>query len=126
LGVARQPTTSDAFNAIAEPQRRRILALLAEGEYAVNDVAKLLHFEQPQASKHLKVLREVGLVNVREEGKQRLYRLNGPALKPIHDWTQGFEHLWTERLDRLEDYLRQIQEQAPGKEAMNKHQERKP
>jgi DNA-binding transcriptional ArsR family regulator len=124
--MARQPTTSDAFSAVAEPQRRRILALLAEGEHSVNGLAKLLHLEQPQASKHLKVLRQVGLVEVREVGKQRHYRLNGLALKPIHDWTQGFEHLWTERLDRLEDYLRQIQEQAPGKEAMNKHQERKP
>lgn len=114
--MARQPTTSDAFNAVAEPQRRRILALLAEGEHSVNDLAKLLHLEQPQTSKHLKVLREVGLVSVRAAGKQRLYQLNGGALKPIHDWTSRFEYLWNERLDRLEDYLKQIQQKEKTNE----------
>ena len=108
--MARQSTTFDAFSAIAEPQRRRILALLAQRERSVNDLARSLHLEQPQASKHLKVLRQVGLVNVREAGKQRLYRVNARALKPIHDWTSSFEHLWTERLDRLDDYLKELQQ----------------
>ncbi|MCB0067752.1 MAG: winged helix-turn-helix transcriptional regulator, partial [Caldilineaceae bacterium] len=79
-------TTSDVFNAVAEPQRRQILDLLAQGELSVNDIADALGVRQPQASKHLRVLREVGLVSVREEGKQRFYRLHGAGLKPIHDW----------------------------------------
>lgn len=112
--MARSTTTSDAFNAVAEPQRRQILSFLATGEHSVNDIAQSLRLEQPQTSKHLKVLREVGLVVVRESGKQRLYKLNPPALKPIHDWVQGFEQLWNERLDRLEQYLKaQLEKENP-------------
>ena len=108
--MARAATTSDPFNAIAEPRRRRILELLAGGERSVNDVAAALRVRQPQASKHLRILREVDLVHVREAGRQRLYRLNGPALKPIHDWISTFEREWSERFDRLEEYLRELQD----------------
>ena len=107
--MARLATTSDAFNAVAEPQRRHILDLLAQGERSVNEIAALLELKQPQVSKHLRVLREVELVTVRESGQQRLYRLQGEGLKPIHDWVKPFEHLWRERLDRLADYLKELQ-----------------
>ncbi|MCL4487520.1 MAG: metalloregulator ArsR/SmtB family transcription factor [Chloroflexi bacterium] len=107
--MARAATTSDAFNAVAEPRRRQILDLLAQGERSVNDLAETLLMAQPQVSKHLRVLREVGLVSVRGSGQQRLYRLNGKALKPIHDWTGEFERFWNESLDRLGEYLVQVQ-----------------
>lgn len=107
--MARASTTSDAFNAVAEPQRREIINLLAQGEQSVNDIADLLHMRQPAVSKHLRVLREVGLVSVREAGQQRLYRLNSAGLKPIYDWVSTFERLWNDRLDRLAAYLDEIQ-----------------
>ena len=107
--MPRAATTSDPFNAIAEPQRRAIVQLLAGGERSVSDIAKSLRLEQPQTSKHLAVLREVGLVEVRSQGKQRLYRLHSEALKPVHEWVSRFEHLWDERLDRLEQYLEEVQ-----------------
>lgn len=114
--MARLPTTSDVFNAVAEPQRRDILDLLARGECSVNEIAEALDLRQPQASKHLRVLKEVGLVNVRTEGKQRLYRLNSEPLKPIHDWVKTFEHLWSERFDRLDDYLKTLRSQEQSHE----------
>ena len=86
--MARAATTTDAFNAVAEPRRRQILDVLAGGERAVNDLVRALGLAQPQVSKHLRVLREVGAVEVRDDGRQRLYRLNGRALKPIHDWVK--------------------------------------
>jgi DNA-binding transcriptional ArsR family regulator len=107
--MARAATTSDAFNAVAEPQRRRILNLLGQGERSVNDVAGSLRLRQSQASKHLRVLREVGLVGVRVSGQQRLYKLNGEGLKPIHDWVTTFERFWNESFDRLDDYLNELQ-----------------
>ncbi len=107
--MARSPTTSDAFNAVAEPQRRRILTLLARGEQSVNCVAQTLRCTQPQVSKHLRVLREVGLVSVRTCGKQRLYKLEGGGLKPIHDWVSTFEQFWNDSFDRLAEYLAHIQ-----------------
>jgi DNA-binding transcriptional ArsR family regulator len=107
--MSRAATTSDAFNAVAEPRRRRILELLAPGEQSVNELAASLGVQQPQASKHLRVLREVGLVRVRGVGRQRLYRLNGPGLKPIHDWVTTFERCWSERFDRLDEYLQELQ-----------------
>src|SRR4051794_29168181 len=103
--MARSATTSDAFNAVAEPRRRQILDLLTRGERSVNDVAGALRVRQPQASKHLKVLREVGLVTVREDGPRRFYRLDAARLKPIHDWVKGYERFWRESLDRLAEYL---------------------
>ena len=89
--MARAATITDAFNAVAEPRRRQILDVLAGGERPVNDLVSALGLAQPQVSKHLRVLREVGAVDVREEGRQRLYRLNGEALKPIHDWVKTYE-----------------------------------
>ena len=100
--MARAATTADAFNAVAEPRRRQILDVLAGGEHAVNDLVRLVGLAQPQVSKHLRVLREVGVVDVRNEGRQRLYRVNGRALKPIHDWVKDYERTWSERFDRLE------------------------
>jgi DNA-binding transcriptional ArsR family regulator len=103
--MARAATTTDAFNAVAEPRRRLILDALANGERPVNDLARLLGMAQPQVSKHLRVLREVGAVDVRDEGRQRLYRLNGRALKPIHDWVKAHERSWSERFELLDDVL---------------------
>src|ERR671936_1788740 len=99
--MARAATTSDAFNAIAEPQRREILVLLRGGERPVTDLARDLGMTQPQASKHLRVLREVGLVRVRGAGKQRLYGLNARGLRPVHEWTGGVERVLNERFHRL-------------------------
>ena len=107
--MARLATTADVFNAVAEPQRRQILDLLAKGERSVNEIAELLDLKQPQVSKHLRVLRAVELVSVREAGQQRLYRLKGEGLKPIHDWVKPFEQLWNERFDRLAAYLDELQ-----------------
>ncbi|GAA0434391.1 putative transcriptional regulator, ArsR family protein [Actinoplanes capillaceus] len=108
--MARAATTSDAFNAIAEPQRRDILALLRAGEWPVTDLAQELGMSQPRASKHLRVLREVGLVRVREVGKQRLYGLDARGLQPIHEWVGGFERFWTGGFDRLETYVRELKQ----------------
>jgi DNA-binding transcriptional ArsR family regulator len=107
--MARASTTSDAFNAIAEPQRRRILTLLKGHELPVNDVADALHITQSRASKHLRVLREVDLVRVREAGQQRLYSLDARGLKPIHEWVGGFEQYWSESFDRLNEYIKELQ-----------------
>src|SRR6185436_15871300 len=115
--MARAATTSDAFNAIAEPQRRAILTLLRGGEQPVTELARDLGMSQPQTSKHLRVLREVGLVQVRGAGKQRLYGLDARGLRPIHDWVGGFERFWNETFDRLDEYVRDLdqarQEEPP-------------
>ena len=110
--MARVATTTDAFNAVAEPWRRQILDILAGGERPVNDLVRLLGLSQPQVSKHLRVLREVGAVDVRNEGRQRLYRLNGHALKPIHDWVKKYERSWSERLDRMEGVLEELKKEG--------------
>jgi DNA-binding transcriptional ArsR family regulator len=107
--MARLPTTADVFNAIAEPQRREILNLLAERERPVNEIAELLRARQPQISKHLRVLREVGLVHVREAGQQRLYSIEPEGLKPVLDWVSPFEVLWNARLNQLADFLEHLQ-----------------
>jgi DNA-binding transcriptional ArsR family regulator len=112
--VARAATTADAFNAVAEPRRRQILDALAGGERPVNDLVRLLGLAQPQVSKHLRVLREVGAVEVREEGRQRLYRLNGHALKPIHDWVKNYERSWSERFGRLDAVLEELKQEEEG------------
>jgi DNA-binding transcriptional ArsR family regulator len=112
--MARAATTADAFNAVAEPRRRQILDVLAGGERPVNDLVRVLGVAQPQVSKHLRVLREVGAVDVREEGRQRLYRLNGHALKPIHDWVKGYEQLWAERFDQLDVVLNELKQKEEG------------
>ncbi len=108
LRMARAATTADAFNAVAEPRRRQILDLLAGGERPVNDLVQALDLAQPQVSKHLRVLREVGAVEVREEGRRRLYRLNGEALKPIHDWVKTYEQSWNERFEQLDAVLEDL------------------
>src|SRR5687768_11571031 len=106
--MARAATTADAFNAVAEPRRRQILDVLAGGERPVGDLVRLVGIAQPQVSKHLRVLREVGAVHVRDEGRRRLYRLNGHALKPIHDWVSGYERSWSERFDQLDVVLEDL------------------
>lgn len=103
--MARAATTSDVFNAIAEPCRREILAALGTGESPVADLVARLRLSQPQVSKHLGVLRQVGVVRCRAVGRQRLYRVHAPALQPVHDWVSRFEQQWNERFDRLDDYL---------------------
>jgi len=109
--MARAATTADAFNAVAEPRRREILDHLVSGELAVNDLVQRLGLGQPQVSKHLRVLREVGAVDVRDAGRRRLYRIDGRALKPIHDWVSGFERLWAERFDGLDDVLEDLKKE---------------
>jgi DNA-binding transcriptional ArsR family regulator len=108
--MARAATTTDAFNAIAEPRRRQILDLLAHGERPVGELVRMLGLPQPQVSKHLRVLREVGAVDVRELGRQRLYSLNGRALKPVHDWVRPFEQTWSERFHALDAVLDELKE----------------
>jgi DNA-binding transcriptional ArsR family regulator len=112
--MARAATTTDAFNAVAEPRRRQILDLLASGERPVNDLVRLTGLEQPQVSKHLRVLRDVGVVAVRDEGRRRVYRVNGHALKPIHDWVSDYEQLWSERFDVLDDVLTELRREEEG------------
>jgi DNA-binding transcriptional ArsR family regulator len=115
--MARAATTADAFNAVAEPRRREILDLLSTGERPVNDLVQLLGLAQPQVSKHLRVLREVGAVDVRDSGRQRLYRLNGHALKPIHDWVKMYERTWSDRFEALDDVLEDLtQEQDDARD----------
>jgi DNA-binding transcriptional ArsR family regulator len=113
--MARAATTADAFNAVAEPRRRQILDVLAGGERPVNDLVSLLGVGQPQVSKHLRVLREVGLVDVRDEGRQRMYRLNGRSLKPIHDWIKRYERAWNERYDAMDELLDELKRKEKGK-----------
>ncbi len=109
--MARAATTTDAFNAVAEPQRRRILDLLAGGERSVSELVDGLGLSQPQVSKHLRVLREVDAVHMREDGRRRLYRLNGVALKPIHDWVKAYERSWEERFAAMDEVLVQLTQQ---------------
>jgi DNA-binding transcriptional ArsR family regulator len=108
--MARAATTADAFNAVAEPRRRQILDALAGGERPVNELVRVLGVAQPQVSKHLRVLRQVGAVDVRNEGRRRLYRVNGQALKPIHDWVQGYERTWSERFEELDVVLEELKQ----------------
>jgi DNA-binding transcriptional ArsR family regulator len=103
VSMARAMTTSDAFNAVAEPRRRDILNYLASDERPVNEIVAALRIEQPSVSKHLKVLKEVGLVTARRDGKQMFYRTNAEALRPVHDWTKTFERLWTNQLARIKE-----------------------
>ena len=108
--MARAATTADAFNAVAEPRRRQILDVLAGGERPVNDLAALLGLAQPQVSKHLRVLREVGLVEVRGEGRQRMYRLDGRPLQPIYDWVKTYQESWSRRFGELDAVLADLME----------------
>ena len=112
--MARAATTADAFNAVAEPRRRQILDVLSGGELPVNDLVTRLGLAQPLVSKHLRVLREVGLVERRDVGRQRIYSLDGSALKPIHDWVKSYERSWSQRFDRLEVVLEELKEMENG------------
>ena len=118
--MARAATTADAFNAVAEPRRREILDVLVAGERPVNDLVRATGLGQPQVSKHLRVLREVGAVEVREKGRQRLYRLNGPALKPIHDWVSNYERSWSERFQALDVVLDDLKQKEQGDDGSDK------
>lgn len=117
--MARLATTADVFNAIAEPQRRAILELLARGEQSVQDICDTLHLRQPQVSKHLRVLRQVDLVSMRADGQQHLYKIKADTLRPIHDWVKPFEQLWNERFDRLAAYLNELQAKEKSNEQTN-------
>lgn len=112
--MARAATTTDAFNAVAEPRRRQILDVLATGERSVNELVALIGLAQPQVSKHLRVLREVGLVEAREEGRQRMYSLNGQPLRPIHDWVKEYARTWESRFEALEEVLDELKEKEEG------------
>jgi DNA-binding transcriptional ArsR family regulator len=101
--MSRAATTSDAFNAVAEPRRREILNFLALQERPVGDIVATLRLGQPSVSKHLRVLREVGLVRVRRDGRQKLYRIHAEALRPLHDWTSTFERYWRHQLNRIKE-----------------------
>lgn len=111
--MARAPTTTDAFSAVAEASRRDLLDAIGAGEVTVGELVNRVGLSQPQVSKHLGVLRAVGLVVVRVDGRRRWYRINGPALKPIHDWVRRFERTWNIRLDRLDDLLGELQTSQP-------------
>jgi DNA-binding transcriptional ArsR family regulator len=112
MEMARSSTTSDVFNAIAEGRRREILDVLIPGEKAVGAIVDDLSMSQPQVSKHLRVLSEVGLVRCRAEGRRRLYSLEPARLRPFHEWLAKYERAWNERLDRMDDYLKELQEQG--------------
>src|SRR6202167_119614 len=105
--MARAATTSDAFNAVAEPRRREILSYLALRERPVGDIVATLRLEQPSVSKHLRVLRDVGLVHVRRDGRQKLYRTNAEAIRPLHEWTSTFERFWKHQLNRNKERAEQ-------------------
>jgi DNA-binding transcriptional ArsR family regulator len=107
--MARIPTTHDPFNAVAEPKRRQILEALGAAERSVNELVEMLEWPQPMVSKHLGVLKKVGLVHERREGRQRLYRANLAKLKPIYDWVIPFERYWSESYERLDEVLADIQ-----------------
>lgn len=116
--MARAATTTDTFSAIAEPRRRQLLDVLAAGgELSVTDLVAAVGLPQPVVSKHLRVLREVGAVAVREDGRHRLYRVDGAALKPVFDWVRAYEAIWTARLDALDDVLEDLKDKEQGDDA---------
>jgi DNA-binding transcriptional ArsR family regulator len=107
--MARRPTTHDPFNAVAEPKRRQVLETLGDRELSVNEIVELLGWKQPMVSKHLGVLKQVGLVSERRVGRQRLYRVNAGRLRPIFDWVTPFERFWRESFERLDEVLQELQ-----------------
>jgi DNA-binding transcriptional ArsR family regulator len=113
--MARIPTTHDPFNAVAEPKRRKILEALGAGEHSVNEIVDLLDWPQPMVSKHLAVLKKVGLVTERRDGRQRLYRVNVEQLKPIHEWVTPFARYWSESYERLDEVLSEVQKNKKEK-----------
>jgi len=119
--MARAATTSDAFNAIAEPRRRQILLYLAHNERQVGDIVSALSLDQPSVSKHLGVLREVGLVRVRRNGRHRLYRTNAEAIRPLHEWTKTFERYWSHQLNRVKERAERIEAQIDREGTSNEN-----
>ncbi|HMR97898.1 MAG TPA: metalloregulator ArsR/SmtB family transcription factor [Anaerolineales bacterium] len=109
--MARTPTTHDPFNAVAEPRRRQLIQAMGEEELSVNELVELLGWNQPSVSKHLGVLKQVGLVKERRVGRQRMYRLNAERLKPIFEWVAPFEKIWSERFDRLDVVLEKMKKE---------------
>ena len=106
--MARTPTTHDPFNAVAEPKRRQVLEALGTAELSVNEIVQKLGWTQPMVSKHLGVLKQVGLVKERRVGRQRMYRVNPERLKPIYDWVSPFERFWADQFDRLDEVLQEM------------------
>ncbi|MFI5458314.1 MAG: ArsR/SmtB family transcription factor [Isosphaerales bacterium] len=121
--MARAPTTLDSFNAIAEHRRRQVLDLLAKGERPVNDLVQSLGWPQPQVSKHLGVLKRVGLVSERRVGRQRLYKINGEKLMPVFDWVQTFEHFWKHQLSRVKARAEERARNSAGPERVPNEEE---
>lgn len=111
MGMARTPTTHDPFNAVAEPKRRQLIQAMGAQELSVNEIVEALGWNQPSVSKHLRVLKQVGLVEERRVGRQRLYRVNAENLRPIFDWVTPFEQMWSERFDRLDNVLEKIKKE---------------
>ena len=111
MTMARRPTTHDPFDAVAEPKRRQVLEALGERELSVNEIVELLGWNQPMVSKHLGVLKQVGLVSERRVGRQRMYRVNAERLRPIFDWVTPFERYWSDRFDRLDDVLQEMKKE---------------
>lgn len=109
--MARTPTTHDPFNAVAEPKRRKVLQVIGEEELSVNEIVKRLGWNQPMVSKHLGVLKQVGLVEERRVGRQRMYRVIAERLKPIFDWVTPFEQMWSERFERLDNVLKTMKKE---------------
>jgi DNA-binding transcriptional ArsR family regulator len=109
--MARTPTTYDPFNAVAEPKRRQVLEALGRQELSVNDIVQKLGWKQPMVSKHLSVLKQVGLVSERRIGRQRLYRVNAEQLRPIYEWVAPFERYWSESFDRLDEILEEMRKE---------------
>lgn len=109
--MARTPTTHDPFNAVAEPKRRQVLEALGTKELSVNELVELLGWNQPSVSKHLGVLKQVGLVSERRVGRQRMYRVNAQQLRPIYEWVAPFERIWNERFDRLDEVLEKMKKE---------------
>jgi DNA-binding transcriptional ArsR family regulator len=116
LIMPRAPTTSDAFNAVAEPRRREILSLLVLGERPVGEIVIALRLDQPSVSKHLRVLRDVGLVRVRRNGRHKLYRTNPEAIRPLHEWASTFERYWRNQLNRVKERAERNAESSGAKE----------
>jgi DNA-binding transcriptional ArsR family regulator len=115
--MARASTTSDVFNAIADAHRREVLDALIAGEKAVGEIVNDLSMSQPQVSKHLRVLSEVGLVRCRADGRRRLYRLEPARLRPLRQWLAAYEQAWNARMDRVDDYLKELQQQGGGSDS---------
>jgi len=122
--MARAATTSDSFNAVAEPRRRQILTFLADSERQVGEIVLAVGLDQPSVSKHLGVLRRVGLVHVRRNGRHRLYRTNADALRPVHDWTESFERYWRHQLNRVKQRAEASMQDPPESDSNQKGKNR--